>query len=115
MSASASPPPSPEGDGGPLVLYRVVDGIATITLNRPRRLNAVDRATALLFDRICREAAADPEARVVVLTGAGTSFCAGADLRATTDVAAANNNTPRGKLATVRPPGLVRLQPLPNR
>ena len=98
MNASASPPPSPEGDGGPPVLYRVANGIATITLNRPRRLNAVDRDTALLFDHICREAAADPEARVVVLTGAGTSFCAGADLRATTDVAAANNNTPAANL-----------------
>ena len=98
MSAAAPPPPSPEGDGGPPVLYRVANGIATITLNRPRRLNAVDRATALLFDRLCREAAADPEARVVVLTGAGTSFCAGADLRATTDVAAANNNTPAANL-----------------
>ncbi|MGI5167497.1 crotonase/enoyl-CoA hydratase family protein [Spirillospora sp. CA-253888] len=60
--------------------YRVEDGIATITLNRPHRMNAYTytmRAEMLdAFDRID----ADDEVRVVVVTGAGRAFCAGADL-----------------------------------
>ncbi|MFI6517286.1 crotonase/enoyl-CoA hydratase family protein [Spirillospora sp. NPDC050679] len=60
--------------------YRVEDGIATITLNRPHRMNAYTytmRAEMLdAFDRID----ADDEVRAVVVTGAGRAFCAGADL-----------------------------------
>jgi enoyl-CoA hydratase/carnithine racemase len=60
--------------------YQVVDRIATITLNRPERLNAftyVMRGELIdAFDR----ADADDDVRVVVVTGAGRAFCAGADL-----------------------------------
>ncbi|WP_433327863.1 enoyl-CoA hydratase-related protein [Spirillospora sp. CA-294931] len=60
--------------------YGVRDGIATITLNRPHRMNAytyVMRSELLdAFDRID----ADDDVRVVVVTGAGKAFCAGADL-----------------------------------
>ncbi|KAB2341312.1 crotonase/enoyl-CoA hydratase family protein [Actinomadura rudentiformis] len=60
--------------------YGVQDGIATITLNRPQRMNAytyVMRAELLdAFDKID----ADDDVRVVVVTGAGKAFCAGADL-----------------------------------
>ncbi|MDL4772148.1 MULTISPECIES: crotonase/enoyl-CoA hydratase family protein [Thermomonosporaceae] len=60
--------------------YGVQDGIATITLNRPDRMNAytpVMRAETLdVFDRID----ADDAVRAVVVTGAGRAFCAGADL-----------------------------------
>jgi enoyl-CoA hydratase/carnithine racemase len=60
----------------------VVDGILTVTLNRPERLNAwtTTMCDELLtaFDR----ADADDDVRVVILTGAGRGFCAGADLAA---------------------------------
>ncbi|MCP2336575.1 enoyl-CoA hydratase-related protein [Actinomadura rupiterrae] len=60
--------------------YEVRDGVATITLNRPQRMNAYTytmRAEMLdAFDRID----ADDDVRVVVVTGAGKAFCAGADL-----------------------------------
>ena len=60
--------------------YEVVDRIATITLNRPERLNAftyVMRGELIdAFDR----ADADDDVRAVVVTGAGRAFCAGADL-----------------------------------
>ncbi|GLZ09897.1 enoyl-CoA hydratase [Actinomadura sp. NBRC 104425] len=62
--------------------YRVRDGIATLTLNRPERLNAYTHTmrNEMLdaFDRVD----ADDEVRAVVVTGAGRAFCAGADLGA---------------------------------
>ena len=61
--------------------YRVDErGVARITLNRPHRLNAINAALVDGLVAALRQAA-DDEARVVVLTGAGTSFCAGHDLR----------------------------------
>jgi len=62
------------------IRYDVADGIATITLDRPERMNAYTytmRAEMIdAFDRID----ADDEVRAVVVTGAGRAFCAGADL-----------------------------------
>jgi enoyl-CoA hydratase/carnithine racemase len=62
------------------LLYDVVDGVCTLTLNRPDRLNAVNAQSisdlVAAFDR----ADADDAVRVVIVTGAGRAFCAGADL-----------------------------------
>ncbi len=80
------------------VLYTVDGHIAKITLNRPDRLNAIDHDTATLLDGFCHQAAEDDDVRVVVITGNGSSFCAGADLRATSDSPSDNNNTPEANL-----------------
>jgi enoyl-CoA hydratase/carnithine racemase len=56
--------------------------IWTITLNRPGRRNAVDRATAEALADAFRAFDGDANARVAVLTGSGGTFCAGADLQA---------------------------------
>lgn len=64
------------------VQYEVADGVATITLNRPERMNTM---TAELLDgalEAIEMAATDEDARVVVFTGTGRGFCAGADLNA---------------------------------
>jgi enoyl-CoA hydratase/carnithine racemase len=62
------------------ILYRVEDGVAVVTLNRPDRLNAW-RAEMEQDVRAAMRAAADDDAvRVIVLTGAGRGFCAGADM-----------------------------------
>jgi 2-(1,2-epoxy-1,2-dihydrophenyl)acetyl-CoA isomerase len=53
-----------------------------ITINRPERHNALDRQTILALRDAIIESAADEETRVVVLTGAGSAFSSGADLRA---------------------------------
>jgi enoyl-CoA hydratase/carnithine racemase len=62
------------------VLYAVEDGVATITLNRPDRLNALTPEMGLLYTRLLRTADADPQVRAIVVTGAGRGFCSGADL-----------------------------------
>ncbi len=63
-----------------LVLYDVANGIATITLNRPDKLNAFTRAGAQQMIAALDSADADDAVRAVVVTGAGRAFCAGADL-----------------------------------
>jgi enoyl-CoA hydratase/carnithine racemase len=64
------------------IRYEVADGVLTITLNRPERLNAftatMGRELIAAFDR----ADADDDVRAVIVTGAGRGFCAGADLGA---------------------------------
>ena len=57
------------------------NGVATITLNRPERLNAIDVALGRGLVEALNRAAQDPEVRAVVLTGAGRAFCSGGDLR----------------------------------
>jgi enoyl-CoA hydratase len=56
--------------------------VVTVTIDRPQRRNAVDGPTAALLADAMRAADADPDVTVVVLTGAGGTFCAGADLHA---------------------------------
>jgi 2-(1,2-epoxy-1,2-dihydrophenyl)acetyl-CoA isomerase len=64
------------------VLYRVEAGVATLTMNRPDVLNALDDALLQgLRDGLAR-AKADTSVRALLLTGAGRGFCAGADLAA---------------------------------
>jgi len=64
------------------IAYELADGIATVTLDRPDKLNAfTDRMMGELLDAFDR-IDADDEVRVAVLTGRGRGFCAGADLSA---------------------------------
>jgi len=62
------------------VLYEVSQRIATLTLNRPDRLNAFTAGMGEALRAAMRRAADDPGVRVIVLTGAGRGFCAGADM-----------------------------------
>ncbi|HEX4628497.1 MAG TPA: enoyl-CoA hydratase/isomerase family protein, partial [Gemmatimonadales bacterium] len=97
------------------VLVEIMDAIATVTLNRPEKLNALDRA---LCDEL-REALAmltrSDAVRVIAITGAGRAFCAGADLgvlaadgpalvAAGKDVALAIRSAPQPVLAVVNGP-----------
>ena len=56
--------------------------VAIVTIDRPARRNAVDRATAALLADAFRRFDADPALSVAILTGAAGTFCAGADLQA---------------------------------
>ncbi|WP_162799300.1 enoyl-CoA hydratase-related protein [Nocardioides sp. 616] len=62
------------------VTLTVEDGVGIITLNRPDRLNAMDPAMQEGLPARLHQAADDDEIRVILLTGAGRGFCAGADL-----------------------------------
>lgn len=64
------------------VLFTVHDHVATVTLDRPDRLNAVDQATEAELIGVWEAIEADRDVRVVVLTGAGArAFCTGADMK----------------------------------
>jgi enoyl-CoA hydratase/carnithine racemase len=64
-----------------VVLKAVTDGVATLTLNRPERLNAWTQELERDYFAALGECAADERVRVIVVTGAGRGFCAGADMQ----------------------------------
>ena len=68
-------------------------GVATLTLNRPDKHNAMDAAMIAELTEAATRLGRDPAVRVVVLTGAGASFCAGGDLGWMRDQMAANGAT----------------------
>ena len=63
-----------------LVQYELRDAVAVITLNRPEKRNALSRAVWVALDAAFQRAEQDPDVKVIVLAGAGKSFCAGADI-----------------------------------
>jgi len=63
------------------VLMEKKDNIALLTLNRPEKLNAISPEMTLEIVNVLDEIDEDPEVRVLVITGAGRGFCAGADVR----------------------------------
>ncbi|MQY16646.1 1,2-epoxyphenylacetyl-CoA isomerase [Streptomyces sp. RB5] len=63
------------------VLYDVTEGLATIALNRPEAMNALNIATKVALRDRLREAAADAAVRAVLLTATGRAFCVGQDLK----------------------------------
>src|SRR4051812_3583814 len=73
-------PPETDPDAAP-VLYEVDGHVATITLNRPHRRNAISVPMLDQLGEHLAAADADPRVRVVLLTGAGKGFCAGLDIK----------------------------------
>lgn len=66
--------------GDSLILFGVEAGVATITLNRPGKRNALSDEMRELFVSAVERARDDPAVRAVVVTGSGTGFCAGGDV-----------------------------------
>ena len=64
----------------PVLLDRLEVGVLTLTLNWPERLNALNAALIEGLAAGIQRAAAEPDCRAVLITGAGRGFCAGADL-----------------------------------
>ena len=63
-----------------LVLYEAKDHVAVVTLNRPEKRNALNRAIWAQLDAAFMKADADPDVRVIVLASNGPVFSAGADI-----------------------------------
>lgn len=63
------------------ILYEIDGNVATITLNRPDRLNAISGPMLISFSKALQDADADTDIRVIIITGAGRGFCAGLDLK----------------------------------
>lgn len=64
------------------ILYEATGGIATVTLNRPERANALNEQMKAELQDVMAHVESDPEVRVVIVTGSGRHFCAGGDLSA---------------------------------
>ena len=79
------------------VTYEAKDGVAVISLNRPQALNAFTAAMGRGLKAAMADAVADTAVRVIVLTGTGRGFCAGADMNLLQKI------TPGGSAATVAP------------
>jgi enoyl-CoA hydratase/carnithine racemase len=91
------------------IIYEVADPVATITLNRPKSLNAWTQRMAAEVRHAIAQAESDPSVVGIIITGAGRAFCAGADMNNLTTL------TEGGRLETDFP-GLEvdRSDPLPN-
>jgi 2-(1,2-epoxy-1,2-dihydrophenyl)acetyl-CoA isomerase len=75
------PNPSEEGMTNKNVLLRIEDHVATVTLNRPHVLNAINDALKYELIDLLEKLDKDESVRVVTLTGAGKAFCAGGDIQ----------------------------------
>ncbi|MER6060433.1 enoyl-CoA hydratase-related protein [Streptomyces sp. NPDC001792] len=86
------------------VLYEVSDGLATITLNRPEAMNALNVATKVALREAAESAAGDTAVRAILLTAAGDrAFCVGQDLKEHIGLLAADRETGSGQtMSTVK-------------
>jgi len=85
------------------------DSIATITLNRPDKRNALDVEALSKFVQCLDELAADRKTRVIIITGAGQGFCTGVDVAAVSQMTASSDAATSSQQARTR-----FLEPFPN-
>ena len=82
-----------------LVEHQITESVATITLNRPKALNALNNDMIADLIQLFKQFSDDPKVRVIVLEGKGRSFCAGDDL---IDMGTENHPNPHQKLTEYR-------------
>ena len=92
-TAPRAPGPRPPEPTPPAVLLDLTDRVATVTLNRPEAMNALDLTTKEVLLATLLRVAEDPAVRCVVLTGTGRAFCVGQDLREHVDLLANQNES----------------------
>jgi methylglutaconyl-CoA hydratase len=100
-------------EGQPLTVACDARGVAVVTMNRPQRHNALSGQLIDALDAALERLGRDPVVRMVVLTGAGPTFCAGADIgemRAAADAPLQDNERAAARLAAL----LGRLDTLPR-
>jgi enoyl-CoA hydratase len=85
----------------PVLLVEKKEGIATLTLNRPKAMNALSAELRVDLARAFRQLAADADTRVVILTGAGDrAFCAGLDLKELSGERPTTTSAPEAEIAS---------------
>ncbi len=62
------------------IILQIADGVATLTLNRPNKLNALDPTLLQESAKVIRDLNNDDQVKVLIITGAGRAFCSGADM-----------------------------------
>lgn len=87
------------------VLVDTAEGVRTLTLNRPDRLNAWTREMHAELKAAMHRAGRDPDVRAIILTGAGRGFCAGADMGGLQAIGASGAASERATPAEPIPPG----------
>ena len=98
-----------------VLLKTLDDGVLTLTLNRPDKINALTWELMRLLIEALNEAAIDPDVRVVILTGAGRGFCAGGNIRGPEEldpadpVSARIGRTPSWRNTEVRAAQIIKL------
>jgi enoyl-CoA hydratase/carnithine racemase len=95
------------------ILFEKAEGIATVTLNRPDKLNALTPQMRVEMRKAFEDVAADDGIRILILTGAGRGFCAGADIVTVAERAEMADDEPMRALhlqpvATNRPATILR-------
>ena len=78
--SAAAPAPEAVATAGPEVLYEVSEHVATLTLNRPERMNTISGPMLNQLTELLLKADRDPDVRCIILTGTGRAFCAGLNL-----------------------------------
>ncbi len=96
------------------ILYELQAGILTITLNRPDKLNAMTPTLLSELRLAFEQAAADRDVRVIVVTGAGRGFCAGADLGAASEAIMAGGFSYEDSLNNTYNPLILAMQKAPQ-
>ena len=84
------------------LLARIEDGVAVLTLNRPEARNALSAELSPALRRMIAQMSADDSVRAILLTGAGTAFCAGGDVKNMGDRRAPTDETPDDKFRVMQ-------------
>jgi len=84
------------------LLESIVDGVATLTMNRPRQLNSLTSTMRDAMVETLSRLASDPQVAVVILTGSGNAFCAGGDIQEMADGTEFAADTLEGKADLLR-------------
>ena len=87
------------------LIYSCKDGVATLTFNRPDKLNA---CTTAMYDGLCQvvdEVGNDDSVKVLVITGAGRGFCAGSDVSSRLEARVEGEGLEKSRKEMVQPVG----------
>ena len=96
--------------GTQVLLCSVEDGVATITLNRPEARNALGEELTPALRRMIKHAGDDPEVGAVLITGAGSAFCAGGDVKSMNKGGGALQKNESGQTQSTREERIADLQ-----